>query len=373
MTHRSRCHASLIAHMKTPALLAVLVFALAATAAIAATAAVDSPPTPPKTLRELLQEALFEEEANRDLEKAAAAYAELIKDYDQQRAFAATALFRLAEIRAKEGKKEEAIALHQTPHRRVSESGGSGKTLTRKARRARRKCGAQMRFRVVSRGREETELKRVTELVAKTPDLINPAPASGSQAPLVTAADRGYLKVATFLLDHGAKVDGPFGGTPPLVKAADGKEEMVKLLLSRGADVNAADGNKSTPLEQAVKNKHLEIARILLDHNADPNIVTNEGYSPLGWAVGAARVDLATLLLDHGADPNLSPAYPNNSPLGLATSKGFEQMAALLLDRGAKINEQEPRRNDAADDRRDDGAWHGGFPARARGRPECGG
>ena len=64
-------------------------------------------------LRQLLQQGLFEEEANRDNGKAAAAYAELVSQYEAQRSYAATALFRLAEIRGKEGNKAEAIALHQ--------------------------------------------------------------------------------------------------------------------------------------------------------------------------------------------------------------------------------------------------------------------
>lgn len=75
--------------------------------------AADEKPEPRRDLRQLLQQGLFEEEANRDLGKAAAAYAELVSQYEAQRSLAGTALFRLAEIRAKEGNKAEAIALHQ--------------------------------------------------------------------------------------------------------------------------------------------------------------------------------------------------------------------------------------------------------------------
>ncbi|MDQ3625055.1 MAG: tetratricopeptide repeat protein, partial [Verrucomicrobiota bacterium] len=92
--------------MKAVVLLASLALAFAAHAA-------DAPAAATKDLRQLLQDGLFEEEANRDLEKASAAYGALIEQYSQQRAFAATALFRLAEIRGKQGNKAEAIALHQ--------------------------------------------------------------------------------------------------------------------------------------------------------------------------------------------------------------------------------------------------------------------
>src|SRR4029434_7692788 len=63
--------------------------------------------------RQLLQEGLFEEEANRNLDKASAAYESLIQSFDKDRQYAATAVFRLAEIRAKENRKDEAISLFQ--------------------------------------------------------------------------------------------------------------------------------------------------------------------------------------------------------------------------------------------------------------------
>ena len=62
---------------------------------------------------ELLREGLFEEEANRDPGKAAAAYAGVIELYDAQRTFAATAMFRLAEVRAAQDNKAEATSLYQ--------------------------------------------------------------------------------------------------------------------------------------------------------------------------------------------------------------------------------------------------------------------
>ena len=74
-------------------------------------------PTPAPTprsapeLRQLLQEGLFEEEANRNLDKASVAYESLLQSFDQNRQFAATALFRLAEIRVKQNRKEDALAL----------------------------------------------------------------------------------------------------------------------------------------------------------------------------------------------------------------------------------------------------------------------
>ncbi|MGI8604480.1 MAG: tetratricopeptide repeat protein [Verrucomicrobiales bacterium] len=64
-------------------------------------------------LRQLLQQALFEEEATRNLDKAAEAYDALLNAYQGQQQLAATALFRLAEVRRKQGRNIDAIALYQ--------------------------------------------------------------------------------------------------------------------------------------------------------------------------------------------------------------------------------------------------------------------
>lgn len=104
----SRFHSAIIHPMKTLALLFLHILTCAAFAG-------DEPPATPaqKDARKLLQEGLFEEEANRDLDKASAAYEGVIKQYNDQRNIAATAIFRMAEIRTKQGKKEEATKLFQ--------------------------------------------------------------------------------------------------------------------------------------------------------------------------------------------------------------------------------------------------------------------
>ncbi len=84
-----------------PRLLCILGLSLATLAA--------ADPSP----EDLLRQGLFEEEANRDFDKAAANYQAVIAAHDRQRAFAATATFRLGEIaRKKNDKKAAAAAFH---------------------------------------------------------------------------------------------------------------------------------------------------------------------------------------------------------------------------------------------------------------------
>jgi len=60
-----------------------------------------------------LQTGLFEEEANRNLPAAIEAYEKVAKQFDQNRALAATAIFRLGEVNRKQGKTNEAAAYYQ--------------------------------------------------------------------------------------------------------------------------------------------------------------------------------------------------------------------------------------------------------------------
>jgi tetratricopeptide (TPR) repeat protein len=87
---------------------------------------------------------------------------------------------------------------------------------------------------------EDQEIRRIQKMVQNSPDLIN-----GPNGPLNRAATAGQLRVAAYLLDHGANVNGVPGSDPPLVvAAANAQKAMVELLLSRGADVNARDDSR---------------------------------------------------------------------------------------------------------------------------------
>jgi tetratricopeptide (TPR) repeat protein len=60
-----------------------------------------------------LRKAIVEEEANQNLDKAIAAYNDILKQYDDHRITAATALFHLADCYRKQDKKEPAIEAYQ--------------------------------------------------------------------------------------------------------------------------------------------------------------------------------------------------------------------------------------------------------------------
>ena len=93
------------------------------------------------------------------------------------------------------------------------------------------------------------------------------------------AADQGSLELVRLLLDRGAKVDATVeGGDTALIQAAgNGHVAVVELLLQRGAAVNATDSAGVTPLINAAHRCHPQVLRLLLRHGADPSAVCKLG------------------------------------------------------------------------------------------------
>jgi ankyrin repeat protein len=98
------------------------------------------------------------------------------------------------------------------------------------------------------------------------------------------------------------------------LRRADGPKAalIATLLIERGAQVDAPNRDKVTPLHQAVRARNLAVVRILLDLGANPNACDKRGSTPLHRAsssTGAGRtagIDAAPfveLLLARGADP----------------------------------------------------------------------
>ena len=74
-------------------------------------------------------------------------------------------------------------------------------------------------------------------------------------------------------------MDTPTEGNTVLHWAASfgSSEDVVKLFITHGADVNAKNANGAAPMHEVVKKKNGTIIRILLEAGADMNIVAEKG------------------------------------------------------------------------------------------------
>ena len=115
--------------------------------------------------------------------------------------------------------------------------------------------------------------------------------------------------VVDLLLKHGADPNrtGP-AGTTALMWAAPSVAK-VRLLLGRGANVNARSDTERTPLLVAASYPGtVDVLRVLLDRGADLRAQDRTGTTALALAVRSADVEVVRFLVEKGLDPNaLSP------------------------------------------------------------------
>jgi hypothetical protein len=90
----------------------------------------------------------------------------------------------------------------------------------------------------------------------------------------------------------------------------------VTLLLERGADINAQDWRKRTPLHLAADHGHASVVKLLLERDADITAKDAVGWTALHLAAHDGRVSSVTLLLERGADVN-GVGRDNCTPLQL--------------------------------------------------------
>ncbi|MDB4874298.1 MAG: hypothetical protein JWM41_744 [Gemmatimonadetes bacterium] len=91
-----------------------------------------------------------------------------------------------------------------------------------------------------------------------------------------------------------------------------GHEDVVRLLLVRGADPNVRDeGDNALPLHFAAERERMSLIRLLVEHGSDTiGAGDDHALEVIGWATvfGSGRPDIVSYLLAHGARHNISSA-----------------------------------------------------------------
>jgi tetratricopeptide (TPR) repeat protein len=172
-------------------------------------------------LRDLLRDALYTEEVTRDPDKAAKQYEELLARHDEQKQYAASALFRLAEVRRKQDRKDEAIKLYQRLIAEFPNAENEGKL----ARENLAALGGKLpEVGGVGLDEEEKEIRRLKKLLEESPDLVR------GENVMKNAAGNGWGRVAKWLVEVG-KAD-PEDPQLLIDASENGSLEMVRWLLS---------------------------------------------------------------------------------------------------------------------------------------------
>ena len=206
--------------------------------------------------------------------------------------------------------------------------------------------------------------------------------------PLLTATQNRHYQLAAYLLSHGANPNiANKGGWTPLYLAADNRNieggdypvrkpdmdhlDFIKLLLDKGANVNARVGKDSTetrtiftmqwlyedgatPFWRASQSGDVALMKLLLARGADPKLATNGPQggnvtalavaAGIGWVEGvtfewseAANLEAVKMLLDLGIDVNAADTDGRTALHG-AAHKGRNEVVKLLVEHGAKLD-----------------------------------
>jgi ankyrin repeat protein len=177
-------------------------------------------------------------------------------------------------------------------------------------------------------------------LITEHPEHVN-ARGGSHQTPMHAAADAGHVNIISLLIEHGADTEAQYtsidDGAPLSCAAWGGKLEVGQCLLDRGADINARDRQRHTPLIHAVFVGHVEFARMLLDRGADINARDDGLHTPLIHAVFEGHVEFVRMLLERGAVID-AQSISGRTALSSAAARGYTQVVRLLLEHGADVN-----------------------------------
>ncbi|KAK8067324.1 hypothetical protein PG997_014071 [Apiospora hydei] len=153
------------------------------------------------------------------------------------------------------------------------------------------------------------------------------------------ACEAGRLDIAELLFEHGADPDlgGGDEGPPVIAATKHNEEEILRLLVRKGAALNLRGGHDgSTPLTNAAEFMYRDAVALLLDAGADLDLADAKGDTALTVACAADDDAIARLLLRRGADL-LHVNDDGRNALQVALKEGADDCLAILVERTSAL------------------------------------
>jgi ankyrin repeat protein len=162
-------------------------------------------------------------------------------------------------------------------------------------------------------------------------------------SPVVQAATTGDPEIMQLLIDHGANVKAAAG--PMLISAITHRcEKCLNMIVAQNPDRAAF----TQALQESAMHAGVNTVRLLLDRGADVNASDDAGRTPLMIAAVSdlIQTDVVKLLIERGADVNAKDRHTLSAdagllPLDIAKSHGDTPLVDILMKAGAKSSQKE--------------------------------
>ena len=159
--------------------------------------------------------------------------------------------------------------------------------------------------------------------------------------PLHYAINAGNVQVANRLIEAGATIDPARPSSLHAMHrfAREGNEDILKILIKAGVDVNQPAADGSTALENALEFAHsdVEAARILIATGARITPEKQIAINGLTFAAKTNQVDIAQALLAAGVDLNARNSQGKTALHNAAQADSLETLELLLKEPGLDV------------------------------------
>jgi cytochrome c len=196
---------------------------------------------------------------------------------------------------------------------------------------------------------KEGDVAMISKLLNGGAKIDEPNPGKWSGTPLYWSLFNCKYEAAELLLTKGANVNltDSFGSAPLYIAVSceDVDLSLLEHLIQKGADINYRNTSDGwTSLHHAISSGSDDVARLLIEKGANINALTDDGTTPLILAVKTDSVFMAKLLLERGADADWHDFHKKNAmsyAKGIFTKK--KKMIQLLqsADSISPVNKKE--------------------------------
>jgi ankyrin repeat protein len=165
------------------------------------------------------------------------------------------------------------------------------------------------------------------------------------QAALSESTRKGHKKLLEHMLNTGCDINAYLGDlqkdedrlTLLHLAILNNQDDVVSLLIERGADINIPSSNSYTALHFAAQVDNVEIITLLLNKGMSVNVTGRRYDTPLHSAAQCGSLRAAEVLVKGGAAIDKTDKYGRTALIDAARNREME-VVRFLVENGADVN-----------------------------------